>query len=128
MVPGRPLSQPVAERGVVLQYFEAAVLMRLRSGEVRVLPVVREQARSFGIDMRSVEQNGLPEPGDVALDGRQPESARRSERARRKWIEISLSQQTLWAYQGNTLISSTLVSTGSTPTAPNSASSTSGTN
>ena len=113
---GRPLSQPVAERGVVLQYFEGAVLMRLRSGEVRVLPVVREQARRFGIDTRPVEQSGLPEFSETLLwTADNPNPLGDPNAPGRKWIEISLSQQTLWAYQGNTLISTTLVSTGLDP-------------
>jgi hypothetical protein len=113
---GKPLSQPVAERGVVLQYFESAILMRDRSGEVSVLPIVREQARSFGIDTRPVEQNGLPEFSETLLwTADNPNPLGDPNAPGRKWIEISLSQQTLWAYQGNTLISSTLVSTGLDP-------------
>jgi lipoprotein-anchoring transpeptidase ErfK/SrfK len=33
----------------------------------------------------------------------------------RKWIEVSISQQRMWAYQGDTLILTSLVSTGIPP-------------
>lgn len=113
---GRPLSQPVAERGVVLQYFEGAILMRAGSGEVTALPVVREEADTFGIDTRPVEQGGLPEFAETSLwTADNPNPLGDPNAPGRKWIEISLSQQTLWAYQGDTLISSSLVSTGLDP-------------
>lgn len=113
---GSPLSQPVAERGVVVQYFERAVLMRLESGRVYAMPIVREQARAFGIDTRPVEQNGLPEFSETMLwTADNPNPLGDPSSPGRKRIEISLSEQTLWAYQGNTVISSTLVSTGLDP-------------
>ena len=113
---GRPLSQPVVERGVVLQYFEGAVLMRSGSGTVNVLPIVSEQASRFGIDTRPVDQGGLPEFSETLLwTAENPNPLGDPNAPGRKWIEISLSQQTLWAHQGNTVISSTLVSTGLDP-------------
>ena len=113
---GRPLSQPVVERGVVAQYFEGAVLMRSGSGKVSALPIVREQASRFGIDTRPVDQGGLPEFSETLLwTAENPNPLGDPSAPGRKWIEISLSEQTLWAYQGNTLISSTLVSTGLDP-------------
>ncbi|MER3485781.1 MAG: hypothetical protein C4345_07305 [Chloroflexota bacterium] len=48
----------------------------------------------------------------VVLDHGQSEPARRSVCA---WIEVNVSQQTLYAYQGDTLITQTLVSTGLAP-------------
>lgn len=113
---GHPLSQPIAERGVVLQYFEGAVLVRMRSGQVRVLPIVREQADALGIDTSPVEQNGLPEYTETMFwKADNPNPLGDPNGPGRKWIEISLSQQTLWVYQGDTLISSSLVSTGLDP-------------
>ena len=35
--------------------------------------------------------------------------------AGKKWIEVNISEQRLYAYQGNTLVSSTLISTGIEP-------------
>jgi hypothetical protein len=113
---GAPLSQPVRERGQVVQYFEGAVLIRSRSGDVSVAPVVRERARQLGIDTRAVAQNDLPEFSETLLwQVDNPNPLGDPFAPGRKWIEISISQQTLWAYQGGTLISSTLVSTGLDP-------------
>lgn len=113
---GHPLGQPVAERGVVLQYFEGAILMRAGSGRVAVLPIIREQAANFGIDTTPVAQDGLPDFAETLLwQADNPNPLGDPNAPGRKHIEISLSQQTLWAYQGNTLISSTLVSTGLDP-------------
>jgi hypothetical protein len=113
---GAPLSQPVEERGQVVQYFEGAVLTRSGQGTVSVVPVVREQAKAFRVNTGPVAQNDLPEYSETLLWlSDNPNPLGDPYAGGRKWIEISISQQTLWAYQGGTLISSTLVSTGLDP-------------
>jgi hypothetical protein len=113
---GAPLSQPVNERGMVVQYFEGAVLMRTGEGRILVAPVVREQAKALRVDTAPVAQNGLPDFSETSLwTMDNPNPLGDPNAPGRKWIEISISQQTLWAYQGGTLISSTLVSTGLDP-------------
>jgi hypothetical protein len=113
---GAPLSQPVSERGTVVQYFEGAVLIRSVDGVVRVAPVVQERARQFGVKTAPVAQNGLPEFSETLLWlSENPNPLGDPFASGRKWIEISISEQTLWAYQGGTVISSSLVSTGLDP-------------
>jgi hypothetical protein len=113
---GAPLSQPVNERGMVVQYFEGAVLMRTGNDRVLVAPVVREQAKTLRVQTAPVAQNDLPEYSETLLwTSENPNPLGDPNASGRKWIEISISQQTLWAYQGGTLISSTLVSTGLDP-------------
>jgi hypothetical protein len=113
---GAPLSQPVNERGMVVQYFEGAVLMRSGEGRILVAPVVREQAKALRVDTTPVAQSGLPDFSETLLwTMDNPNPLGDPNAPGRKWIEISISQQTLWAYQGGTLISSTLVSTGLDP-------------
>jgi hypothetical protein len=113
---GAPLSQPVNERGMVVQYFEGAVLMRTGEGRILVAPVVREQAKALRVETAPVAQNGLPHFSETLLwTMDNPNPLGDPNAPGRKWIEISISQQTLWAYQGGTLISSTLVSTGVDP-------------
>jgi hypothetical protein len=113
---GAPLSQPVNERGMVVQYFEGAVLMRTGEGRILVAPVVREQAKALRVDTTPVAQSGLPDFSETLLwTMDNPNPLGDPNAPGRKWIEISISQQTLWAYQGGTLISSTLVSTGLDP-------------
>jgi hypothetical protein len=113
---GNPISQPVRDRGLLVQYFDGAILMQDSTGAVRLAPLGREMAPKVGIDTTPVDGSGLPvfdesmfyeignpsPMGDTATPGK-------------KWIEVSISQQTLWAYQGDTLISTSLVSTGIPP-------------
>ena len=113
---GAPLSQPVRERGVTVQYFEGAVVTRTPLGKFSFRPVVAERPKLFRVDTTPVDQAGLPEFSETLLwTTDNPNPLGDPYAAGRKRIEISISQQTLWAYQGDTLISSTLVSTGLDP-------------
>ena len=113
---GNPLSQPVAERGVVVQYFEGGMLMRLSDGSVRLAPLAREMADELGIDTEPVARTGLPTYDELlfwTMDNPNPIGDPYA--PGRKWIEVNVSQQMLYAYQGDTLITQTLVSTGIAP-------------
>lgn len=113
---GNPISQPVRDRGLMVQYFDGGILMQQSDGTIVLAPLGREKASEVGIDTTPVDGSGLPTfdeslfyeignpnpMGDIYTTGK-------------KWIEVSLSQQQLWAYQGNTLISTSLVSTGIEP-------------
>lgn len=113
---GNPLSQPLAERGMVVQYFEGALLMRDVAGNVTLAPLAKELAAELGIDTTGVPRNGLPtfkESLFMTMDNPDPQGSIDS--PGRKWIEVSISQQRMWAYQGNTLIITSLVSTGVPP-------------
>lgn len=113
---GAPLSQPMVERGAIVQYFEGAVLTRSKSGAVGVAPIVRQQARALRVNTAPVDQVGLPEFSETMFwQSDNPNPLGDPNSSGRKWIEVSIGQQTLWAYQGGTLISSTLVSTGIDP-------------
>ena len=112
---GNPLSQPLSERGRTAQWFEGGLL--LADGDtVTLAPLPREQATRLAIDTAPVPRDGLPDydeslfwvadnpnpTGDMTAPGR-------------KWIEVSLSEQMLWAYQGDELIMTSFVSTGVPP-------------
>jgi hypothetical protein len=113
---GNPLSQPVAERGMVVQYFDGALLMRDEEGNVRLAPLAKEMAPELGFDMKGVPRNGLPSYDETLFWTRDNPNPRGDpESAGRKWIDVNITEQTLRAYQGNTLISQTLVSTGLAP-------------
>ena len=114
---GAPISQPVAERGLVIQYFEGGALLRSEGGRVWLAPVIREQAETLKVDTTPVERNGVREfrgEEDLWTAGN-PNPMGDPEAPGRKWIDVNLTTQTLNAYQGNTLITSTLVSTGLAP-------------
>jgi hypothetical protein len=113
---GNPISQPVRDRGVLVQYFEGGALMQDSNGTIRLAPLGREMANHLGIDTSPVDGSGLPvfdeslfyqianpnPMGDLAAVGK-------------RWIEVNISEQRLYAYQGDTLITTTLVSTGIEP-------------
>jgi hypothetical protein len=106
----------VDERGVTVQYFEGAIVARSPLGAFSFRPVVAERPETFRIDTAAVAQNGLPEYSETLMWATEnPNPLGDPNAPGRKRIEISISQQTLWAYQGSTLISSTLVSTGLDP-------------
>jgi hypothetical protein len=113
---GNPISQPVRERGVTVQYFEGALLMRDGDGIVTVAPLVKELAGTLGIDTTPATRGDLPLfDEDLFVTTPNPNPQGDQNAPGRKWIEVNIGQQTLWAYQGNTLISTTLVSTGLAP-------------
>jgi lipoprotein-anchoring transpeptidase ErfK/SrfK len=90
--------------------------MRDDDGRVTVAPLVREIAGALGIDTSPVERGDLPLYDESLLLTRaNPNPQGDPETPGRKWVEVSISQQTLWAYQGETLITSTRVSTGLAP-------------
>lgn len=113
---GNPISQPLRDRGLLVQYFEGGILMQDSSGQIRLAPLGREMADDIGIDTTPVDGSGLPifdeslfyrtanpnPMGDVRAPGK-------------RWIEVNLTEQRLYAYQGDTLITTTLVSTGIEP-------------
>lgn len=112
---GDPISEPHRARGVTAQYFEGGVLLG-HKGRVWLAPLPAEHPWRFGIDTTRARQGNIPtyhermfarvpNPGGVdvtTLSGR-------------RRIEISLSQQTLWAWQGDDLVLQSLVSTGLDP-------------
>ena len=113
---GEPVSQPMNARGGVVQYFDGGVLFRNSEGQVSVLPIVSEHAKELRIDTTPVERAGLPKYDELLFwQADNPNPVGDPYASGRKWIEVSLSQQTLWARQGSTVISTTLVSTGIEP-------------
>lgn len=113
---GSPLTQPVLEHGVVVQYFQGAILQRDKTGTVSVLPVVQRDPKFFRVDTTQVAQNGLPAFSEsLFATAANPNPINDQNAQGRKWIEVNLSTQTAYVYQGNTMISSTYVSTGLEP-------------
>jgi len=111
-----PLSQAYRTGGITMQHFECGALMR-QGGEIKLAPVGRRAAEMIGVDLAPVERDGLPtfkeelftslaipSPGDGSLST-----------PGRKWVEVSLGQQRMWARQGDAAVLTSLVSTGLPP-------------
>lgn len=115
---GEPISQPHRARGVTVQYFAGGVLMH-EDESTRLLPIPAEQAEFLGLDTEPIEQGDLPEyDEDELVNARNPSDIfgiHDDELTGRKHIEISLGEQTLRAWEGDTLVLETLVSTGLAP-------------
>lgn len=112
---GEPLSEPFRERGITVQYFENSILMESNDGVV-LAPLPLEHPERYGIDLTSVEKGDLPDFSEALfLEAANPYGVDATDIAGRKYIVVSLSEQTLTAYQGNQVVLQTLVSTGVDP-------------
>jgi hypothetical protein len=112
---GAPLTEPYDERGATVQYFEGGLLVADQNG-VRLAPLAKELGSHLGIDTTPVKRGELPLYDEMLFwTTDSPNPVGDPYAPGPKWIEVSISQQTLWAYQGNTVISSTRVSTGLEP-------------
>ena len=136
---GDPLSQPLTESGEQVQYFDGGILRKEHNGTVALLPIVSQLTSMLGIDTTSVEQGKLPtyseslwaglgiQPSadDLANAGQDgdpwPQIIGDASTPGRRWVEVNLNEpEQLWAYQGQTQVMTTNVSTGLSPnlTAP----------
>ncbi|MDQ3695706.1 MAG: L,D-transpeptidase [Chloroflexota bacterium] len=111
---GNPISQPIRERGELVQWFEGGLLMFV-DGEVGLAPLPTEMAATLGIDTTPLAANGVPVYDEALFwNGAAPPAAGiPADGAKR--IEISLSEQQIWVYQGDELVLTSLVSTGLEP-------------
>jgi len=112
---GEPISQAHRARGVTAQYFEGGVLLEA-DGEVWLAPLPAEHPWRYGFDTTKARQGNIPTYHE-RLFARVPNPGGVNvlDLSGRRRIEISISQQTLWAYQGDDLVLETYVSTGLDP-------------
>lgn len=112
---GAPLSQVFKEAAASIQYFECGALIR-RDGGVRLAPLGARGAQALGVDLSPIEQGDLPEYSESLFKtAENPAPVGNASTSGRKWVEVNISQERLWAYQGNTVVMTTLVSTGLPP-------------
>ena len=112
---GNPISEPLRDRGVTSQYFEGGVVMYYH-GTTWLAPLPAEHPGWFGLDTKPVPQGNVPDYNEALfMTAPNPYGVDTTQVTGRRHIEVSLSQQTLYAYQGDTLVMQTLVSTGLAP-------------
>lgn len=112
---GNPISEPMRSRGAVAQYFEAGMLMYYR-GKTWLAPLPAEHPERFGIETKPVKKGNLKNYSEALFQtAPNPSGVDTTHLTGRRHIEVSLGKQTLYAYQGNTLVLQTLVSTGLAP-------------
>lgn len=112
---GAPLSEPHRERGLTVQYFENTVLLSTSDGVVPSRLAAGADVE-YGFDTAPVEQGDLPEFSEyLFIHNPNPYGVDPATVPGRKYIVVSISDQTLTAYQGDQVILQTLVSTGVEP-------------
>ena len=113
---GRPLTEAVSDGSGVAQYFEGGVLHQHRGKAVRLVPVVRGLAGELGIALTPIEQGELPTYTEALFEtAPNPLPEGDPETPGRRWIDISLGLQQLWAYQSGTIVLRAPISSGLTP-------------
>jgi hypothetical protein len=112
---GAPLSEPVKRKGATSQWFEGGLVEAGPEG-VGLAPLAASVAKAMGVETRRVPRANLPLFDELLFwTAPNPNLLGDPYAVGAKWIEVSLPEQRLTAYQGTTPISSTLVSTGLDP-------------
>ena len=112
---GNPLSEPVRERGTTVQWFEGGLLQSDDAGTA-LLSLAREMAPTLGIDTTPVEQAGIPTVDENLFQTVvNPDPDGVADATGVKRIEVDISRQQLRAFQGDTVVLTSLVSTGIDP-------------
>ncbi len=112
---GAPISEPFRDRGVMVQYFRNGMLME-QDDVVRPAPLPVESPGRFGVDLSAAEDTNLPVYSEsLFISNYNPYGVDTSTLPGRRSIVVSISEQTLTAYQGDQIILQTLVSTGIEP-------------
>lgn len=118
---GNPVTEPVNERGVTIQYFDGAAVIQNNNGDVYLAPIAQEHAKSLQLDMTPVAQGDMPAYSEELFwTGDNPYPQGNPDASGRKMIEVNTTTETMNVYQGSTLVLTSLVSTGLAPnlTAP----------
>jgi hypothetical protein len=101
---GEPISEPHRERGVVVQYFENAVMLSV-NGVATPAPLPRETPSAYGFDPTPIAQDGRPEFSEALFyQNPNPYGVDPTVIVGRKRIVVSISQQTMTAYQGDQIV------------------------
>ena len=118
---GAPLSEIVAEEGRPAQWFESGLLIETPDG-VHMAPLGQRLAERLGVSTAPSPANGAPDYDEslfVKTDNPAPVASPFSPMSPPsrgpKHIEVSIAEQVLRAYEGDTLVLETFVSTGVEP-------------
>lgn len=112
---GSPLSEVVTEQGQPAQWFDGGLLIETESG-VQLAPLGARLAERFGVSTDPVASGDVPTYNEALfINTPNPAPVGESSGYGPKRIEVSISEQTLRAYEGDTLVLQTYVSTGLAP-------------
>jgi hypothetical protein len=112
---GNPLTEEYILGGTTYQVFERGQLAWKKGKDPWMVPVGEVLAKRYGLDMSPQPQGDVPTysedlfvPPPAPIDTNAPPPPPGYDKA----IVVSIGRQELWAYEGNTIVLSTLVSTG----------------
>jgi hypothetical protein len=112
---GPPLSEPASLRGTTSQWFAGGSLEANAHG-VALAPLGRSVAQSLGVSTARVQRQDLPLADELLFwTAPNPNPLADPYTPGAKWMDVSVWEQRLTAYQGPTPISTSLVSTGLDP-------------
>jgi lipoprotein-anchoring transpeptidase ErfK/SrfK len=105
---GNPLTEEYELNGATYQIFERGQLAWEKNKDPWMVPLGPTLAQKYGFSTDPVPQGDLPVYSEDLFVKPGPKSGNGGER----WIEISIGQQYLWAWEGDEVILETYVSTG----------------
>jgi lipoprotein-anchoring transpeptidase ErfK/SrfK len=112
---GSPLSEPVQIGGQTAQWFDGGQLIETEDG-VELAPLGEQLAGRFGVSTTPLPEYDLPVYSETLFQtAPNPLPMAETDGHGPKRIEVSIDQQMLWAYEGDTLVLETPVSTGLAP-------------
>ncbi|MFT4037446.1 MAG: L,D-transpeptidase [Thermomicrobiales bacterium] len=112
---GSPLSEPLQVDGQTAQWFDGGLLVETADG-VQLAPLGERLAARFGVSTAPVAEGSDPVYSETLFQtAPNPLPLTETDGHGPKRIEVSIDQQMLWAYEGDTLILETPVSTGLAP-------------
>jgi lipoprotein-anchoring transpeptidase ErfK/SrfK len=112
---GPPISEPHLERGRTVQYYENGLLYESDSG-VAVAALPSENPASYGFITDSIDQGDIPEYDESSfMTADNPGGVDTTQLSGHRSIVVSLSEQTMYVYQGGTTVLTSLISSGLAP-------------
>jgi hypothetical protein len=112
---GSPLTEVVTEDGLPAQWFEGGLLLETADG-VQLAPLGERLAAKLGVSTERVPGGGIPSyDEDLFLTLPNPAPVESPSKQGPRRIEVSIAEQTLRAYEGETLVLQTFISTGLPP-------------
>jgi hypothetical protein len=112
---GSPLTEVVAEDGLPAQWFEGGLLIETAEG-VHLAPIGERLAEKLGVSTERVPGGGIPSyDEDLFLTVPNPAPVATTTAQGPKRIEVSIAEQVVRAYEGETLVLETAISTGLPP-------------
>ena len=117
---GEPLSEPLSERGNVLQYYQNGVLVQTANGAT-IASLPADAGSRWGFDPKPVDQGDVPTYNEADfMTADNPSGVDTTQLSGRRSIVVSLSEQTMYVYEGGDTVLTSLISSGLAPnlTAP----------